>query len=220
MKCSLRGVNPPWGSHSAVKADGLADQRLGKLWHDEARAVIAFEQCIRRRGGLAGEAFLDDVDGERKTEGRGRFCKIDLIGREVFGHPAVGFGEWAVAFDFGGDLGGGGGTSGLVGDVAQVAEGARDVTFEDGAVQVGGFTATDDIDEVLHVAVAAFELLHDLALLVVGGGGKVTVGHDATAIAINDVADVDAAVVVHAGSFGGTGFGASAGGCARTGFRG
>ena len=198
----------------------MADPRLSELRHDEAGAVVAREQRICRRGGLAGETFVGGVDDEGKPEGRGRFCKIDLIGCEMFGHAAVGFGEWAVAFDLSGDLGGGGGPAGLVRDVAKVAEGAGEVTFEDGAVQVGGFAAAHDVDEVLHVAVAAFEFFHDLALLVVGGGGKVTVGHDATAIAINDVADVDAAVVVHAGSFGGTGFGASAGGCARAGFRG
>ena len=194
--------------------------RLGELRHDEAGAVVALEQRIRRGGGLAGETFVGGVDGEREAERRGRFCEVDLVGGEVFGHAAVGFGEWGVAFDFGGDLGGGRGTAGLVGDVAEVAEGAGDVAFEDGAVEVGGFAAADDVDEVLHVAVGAFEFFHDLARFVVGGGGKVAVGHDAAAFAIDDVADVDAAVVVHAGSFGGAGFGACTGGCARAGFRG
>jgi len=189
------------------------------LRHDEAGAVVALEHRIRRRGGLASEAFVGGVHGERQAERRRRFCKVDLVGREVFGHAAVGFGERRVAFDFGGDFGGRDGAAGLVRNVAEVAEGAGDVAFEDGAVEVGGFAAADGIDEVLHVAVAAFEFFHDLARLVVSGGGKVAVGHDAAAFAVDDVADVDTAVVIHAGSFGGAGLGAGSGGCARAGFR-
>ncbi len=193
---------------------------LGQLRHDEAGAVVALEQRIRRGGGLAGETFVGGVDGEREAERRGRFCEVDLVGGEVFGHAAVGFGEWGVAFYFGGDRGGGGGAAGLVRDVAEVAEGAGDVALEDGAEEVDGFAAANHVDEVLHVAVGAFEFFHDIARFVVGGGGKVAVGHDAAAFAIDDVADVDAAVVVHAGSFGGAGFGACARGCACAGFRG
>ena len=37
--------------------------RLGELRHDEAGAVVALEQRIRRGGGLAGETFVGGVDG-------------------------------------------------------------------------------------------------------------------------------------------------------------
>ncbi len=192
----------------------MADPRLGELWHNEAGAVVALEHRICACSGLTGEAFVGGVNGEREAERRRGFCKVDLVGREVFGHAAVGFGERRVAFDFGGDFGGRDGAAGLVRNVAKMAEGTGDVTFEDRAVQVGGFAAAHDVDEVLHVAVSAFEFFHDLALLVVGGGGKVAVGHDAAAFAVDNVTHVDAAVVVHAGGFGGAGFGASTGGCA------
>ena len=188
------------------------------MWYDEARAVVALEQRIRRRRGFADAAFLSGVEGERETERRGRFLQVDFVGGEVFSHAAVGLGERGVAFDFGGDLGGWSDAPGLVRDVAEVAEGAGDVAFEDGAVEVGSLAAADDVDKVLHVAITAFEFLHDFARVIVGSGGKITVGHDAAALAIDNIADIDAAVVVHARSFGGARFGASARGGTRAGF--
>src|ERR1051325_2739195 len=83
-------------------------------------------------------------------------------------------------------------------DVREVAERARDVAFLNGAVELLGPAAADDIDEVLHVAIRAAKLAHDLALLVDRGCRLVGIGDEAPALAIDDVADAHAIVLIHA----------------------
>src|SRR5437868_2907362 len=71
------------------------------------------------------------------------------------------------------------------------------MAFLDRAKELRGFAAANHVDEILHVAVSTFELLHDFARFVVGGCTEVFRGNERTALAIDHVAHGNAAVFVH-----------------------
>src|SRR5205814_6648889 len=104
-----------------------------------------------------------------------------------------------VALEVVANLAAAGGAAELVGDVADMAEGAGDVALLDRAVKLGGLPAADNVDEIGHVAVFALEFLDQLAGAIKRPGLEIAVGDDAAALAVDDVADADTMVFVHGG---------------------
>src|SRR4051794_16909031 len=117
---------------------------------------------------------------------------------QVLAHAAERLAELRVGLDARGNLRRAGGLADLMRDVAEVTERARGVPLLDRSVQLFRLPAPYDVDEVLHVAVGALELLYDLARLVVRRRAEVLRRDEVPILAVDHVADVDAAVVVHA----------------------
>ena len=97
-----------------------------------------------------------------------------------------------------GDLRGSAGLAPHVGDVAEVAEGAREVAVLDRGGQILAAAAAHGVDEVRVVVGAAFPLLELLALRVERGGFGVARYLQVAALAVDDDADLRTEVLVHA----------------------
>src|SRR5262249_47809923 len=76
-----------------------------------------------------------------------------------------------------------------VADVAQVAQGAEQVAFENVGVEVLDLATAHGLDEVAEVILAAGELLDDLAVVADGDAGSVAGAHQDALAAVEDVAD-------------------------------
>src|SRR5687767_895812 len=177
-----------------VRATGRSGDRRNGV----RRAILAGQHLVRPRRIGTGEALVLGVDDEWNAQRERRLLEIDVVVAQVLDHAAVRLAQQLVGLDLVLELRAARRLADLVRDVAQVAERARDVAFLDRAVLILRLPAADHVDEVLHVAVLALELLHDLARLVIRGGVEVLGRDEASALAVDHVADVDAAVLVHA----------------------
>ena len=115
----------------------------------------------------------------------------------MLGHAGGGLRERRVGFDFFAQRLGGHSPAEHVRDVTEMAERAGEMALEDRPVLVGDLPATNDVDEVLHVAITADEFLHHFAGLVVGGGLEIIRRDDGAPLALDDVTDADATIVIH-----------------------
>ncbi len=110
---------------------------------------------------------------------------------------AIGFDETAVGLDLLAQLPFRCLLAEPVRDDAQVTERARKVPFLDRPVEVSRFPAAHDVHEILHVAILALELFHHLSVRVHSARRRIARDDHAAAFAVDDVADVHAAVLVH-----------------------
>jgi len=133
-------------------------------------AVLAGEEGV---GGCVGaEVFGLGIELEAGAGLVGGFHQVQRVVGEVLLEAAEGFGEIDL---LGGDWGGGGkgvGVAGAVGDVGQVAHGAGEMAFEDGALEIGLLAGADCVDEVGKMVAAAVEGFDLFAIGVEGDDGS------------------------------------------------
>src|ERR1019366_8402783 len=83
-----------------------------------------------------------------------------------------------------------------------MAERAGDVAFINRPIQVGGLAAANDINVVLHVAVAAFEFFDDFSVAVLRGRVEIAWNNHLATFTFNDDTDGRAVIFVHRGGGG------------------
>ena len=125
------------------------------LRHDERGAVLAGQH--RRGGRIADDRLLCRVDRQHRPERQRRLVHVDVVGRQVLERPLERIADVLVGLPVGQrvlDLLDRGRLAEVIGDVGQVAVGAREVAFQDLGVQEFRVAGLDRIDEIAEVVAA------------------------------------------------------------------
>src|ERR1051325_1659720 len=159
------------------------------LRHHVGLAVITPEHFVGLV--IADETFRLRIHLQEHAQAGLRDLEVDVVGLEMFLHPAKGFRGVPVAFDLLANLVRAHLLAETIGEVARVAKRAGKVAFENVRVQVATLPAAHGLDEILEMILGARPFLDLVALLVIGRRAGIVGNKHVAALAMDH--DTDAA---------------------------